>query len=153
MTHKGRIILTVCVFLIISPLVVNAQNGTEPILTTDLLKLKTMNQIDVSADGSRVVFVVTSMGKDEKEEYRYFRHLWMVDLEELSSPVQLTSGDRNHNSPTWSPDGTRIAFIRQYRKKPQIWVLPLQGGEMRSRREGTGRRIPYPGFLRPSSRT
>ncbi len=82
MTHTGRIILTVCVFLIVSPLVVNAQNGTEPILTTDLLKLKTMNQIDVSADGSRAVFVVTSMGKDEKEEYKYFGHLWMVDLEE-----------------------------------------------------------------------
>lgn len=130
MTYKGRIFLTVIVFLIISPLVVNAQNGSEPILTTDLLKLKTMNQIDVSADGSRAVFVVTSMGKDEKEEYRYFRHLWMVDLEELSSPVQLTFGDRNDNSPTWSPDGTRIAFSRQYEEKPQIWVLPLQGGEV-----------------------
>ena len=129
MTNKGRIFLTVIVFLIISPLVVNAQNGTKPILTTDLLKLKTMNQIDVSADGSRAVFVVTSMGKDEKEEYRYFGHLWMVDLEELSSPVQLTFGDRNSSSPTWSPEGSQIAFVREYEEKPQIWVLPLQGGE------------------------
>ena len=129
MPHMRRMFLTIFVFLIISPLVVNAQNGTEPILTTDLLKLKTMNQIDVSADGGGAVFVVTSMGKDEQEEYRYFRHLWMVDLEKLSSPVQLTFGDRNHNSPTWSPDGTRIAFVRGYKGKPQIWVLPLQGGE------------------------
>ncbi len=129
MRHKRRIFRAIFVFLIISPIVVNAQNGTEPILTTDLLKIKTMNQIDVSPDGSRAVFVVTSMGKDEKEKYRYFRHLWVVDLEKLSSPVQLTFGDRDHGSPIWSPDGSRIAFIRQYKKKPQIWVLPLQGGE------------------------
>ncbi len=41
MPHKRRVFLTVPVFLIISPLVVNAQNGTETILTTDLLKLQT----------------------------------------------------------------------------------------------------------------
>lgn len=129
MPHKIRIFRTIFVFLIISPIVVNAQNGTEPILATDLLKLKTMNQIDVSPDGSRAVFVVTSMGKDEKEKYRYFSHMWVVDLEKLSFPLQLTFGDRNDNSPTWSPDGSRIAFVRQHKKKPQIWVLPLQGGE------------------------
>lgn len=109
-----------------------AQDGAEPVLVTDLLKLKAMSQIDVSPDGSKVVFVLISMGKEDNssnDEYKYYEHLWMLDLQGTSAPVQLTFGDRNDNSPIWSPDGTRLAFVRQHDKKQQIWVLPLRGGE------------------------
>jgi dipeptidyl aminopeptidase/acylaminoacyl peptidase len=106
-----------------------AQNGAEPIVTTDLLKIKTMNQIDVSPDGSKAVFVRVSMGKDEKGTYRYFRHLWLANLDEPPKLVQLTYGERNDTSPAWSPDGMQIAFVRTANKKPQIWILPLHGGE------------------------
>lgn len=106
-----------------------AQSGSESMSTTDLLKLKTMNQIDVSPDGSRAVFVLVSMGKDEKGEYRYNRQLWLANLEEPHELVQLTFGERSDHSPVWSPEGTRIAFIRTVNGKPQIWILPLHGGE------------------------
>jgi dipeptidyl aminopeptidase/acylaminoacyl peptidase len=111
------------------PLVAFTQDGTEPIRTTDLLMIKTMSGIDISPDGRQVVYVVTSMGKGEKEEYRYFRHLWIKDLEKQSPPVQLTYGQKSDGSPVWSPDGNRIAFIRQHKTRPQIWILPLKGGE------------------------
>ena len=81
----------ICVICLFIPLVAFTQDGTEPIRTTDLLKIKTMSGIDISPDGKQVVFVVTSMGKGEKEEYRYFRHLWIIDLEKQSPPVQLTA--------------------------------------------------------------
>ncbi|MFC2165074.1 prolyl oligopeptidase family serine peptidase [Acidobacteriota bacterium] len=106
-----------------------AQDGTESMLTTDLLKLKTISQVDVSPDGNKAVFVLVSMGKDDKGKYRYFRHLWLANLDEPRNLVQLTFGERSDNSPVWSPDGTRIAFIRAANKKPQIWILPLHGGE------------------------
>jgi dipeptidyl aminopeptidase/acylaminoacyl peptidase len=98
-------------------------------LTADLLKLKTMSQVDVSSDGSKAVFVLVSMGKDKKGKYRYFRHLWLAHLDESYKLVQLTYGERSDNSPALSPDGTRIAFVRASDAKPQIWILPLQGGE------------------------
>jgi dipeptidyl aminopeptidase/acylaminoacyl peptidase len=132
MLLKSKFFPVVFVVLVFCIVGVFGQEGTEPILATDLLKLKAMNQIDVSPDGSKVVFVLISMGKEDKGgnvEYRYYEHLWMIDLEGPSVPVQLTFGDRNDGSPAWSPDGSRLAFVRQYDKKPQIWVLPLRGGE------------------------
>jgi len=106
-----------------------AAKEKKPIVTSDVLKIKTMGQIDISPDGKRVVFVVTSMDKTEKEEYRYNSHLWMLDLEKLTPPHQLTFGERSDSSPVWAPDSTRIAFVRTHEGRPQIWILSMQGGE------------------------
>ena len=100
-----------------------------PVTTSDVLRLKTMSQLQIAPDGRRVVFVLTSMGKNSNGEYRYFRHLYLVALEAKRPPVQLTFGERSDSSPVWSPDGQRIAFVRRHGKKPQIWILPLTGGE------------------------
>lgn len=129
MTRLRRMIwVGLCILLWLSA-AFSAQNGAEPMRTSDLLKLKTISQIDVSPDGSKAVFVRVSMGKDEKGKYRYFRHLWLANLTESPKLVQLTYGDRSDSSPAWSPDGKRIAFVRAADAKPQIWILPLQGGE------------------------
>jgi hypothetical protein len=76
-----------CVILLSATAVADEK---KPVVTSDVLKIKTMGQIDISPDGKRAVFVVTSMDKDEKEEYRYNSHLWMIDLENLTLPRQLT---------------------------------------------------------------
>ncbi len=100
-----------------------------PITTRDVLNVKTMNQLQIAPDGRRAVFVLTSMGKNDQGKYVYFRHLYMMDLESNQPPQQLTFGERNDSEPVWSPDGKRIAFVRRHGGKPQIWVLPLTGGE------------------------
>lgn len=129
MLRKLNLFCIIFACFVVFPFVSAAQNGTEPVTTTDLLKLKTMSQIDVSADGLKAVFVVTSIATDEKGEHKYFRHLWMSDLKKSFLPVQLTFGDRNDSSPVWAPDMSRIAFVRQHKSKAQIWVLPVTGGE------------------------
>ena len=41
----------------------------------------------------------------------------------------LTSGPRD-GSPSWSPDGSTLAFLRREEEgAPQIWLLPAEGGE------------------------
>ena len=119
-------ILSLCVILLSTTV---AAEERKPIVTSDILKIKTLGQIDISPDGKRAVFVVTSMDKTEKEEYRYNSHLWIVDLEKLTPPRQLTYGERSDSSPVWAPDSTKIAFVRSYESKPEIWILSMQGGE------------------------
>src|SRR5205823_5598783 len=48
-------------------------------------------------------------------------------------PVQFTYGPKRDLAPRWSPDGTMLAFTseRGDDKKPQIYVMPVAGGEPR----------------------
>jgi len=106
-----------------------AQDVLKPVKTSDVLNLKTMSQIEISPAGDQAVFVLTSMGKDKNDKYRYFRHLYLIDLLNPSAVQQLTFGARVDSTPVWSPDSSRIAFIRAYENKTQIWILSLSGGE------------------------
>jgi len=76
-------------------------------------------------DGVRAAFVVTQMDLDED---RYVRRIWLWDGDEARP---LTSGDMD-TTPRWSPDGTRLAFLRKGAGDddlPQVATLRLDGGE------------------------
>jgi dipeptidyl aminopeptidase/acylaminoacyl peptidase len=119
-----RLIRIICLFLYLP---VFAQNGNEPMRVTDLTKIRSIGSIAVSPDGKQVVYVVTAI-EPKGEEYNYINQLWLSDLSGKSQPIQLTSKE-NAGQPAWSPDGKQIAFIRNADNKPQIFLLPLQGGE------------------------
>jgi dipeptidyl aminopeptidase/acylaminoacyl peptidase len=108
-----------------------ASNGQskKPVVASDLMKVATAAQIQISPEGNRAVAVVTRKAVKNETEYYYTRHLYLFDLATKSEPVQLTFGDRNDSQPQWSPDGRSIAFTRADNGKSQIWILPLTGGE------------------------
>jgi len=67
---------------------------------------------------------------DKKDDYD--TALWIVSTKG-GEPRPLTAGPRD-TSPQWSPDGTRLAFVRSVekdgkRQPPQIYVLYMSGGE------------------------
>lgn len=101
----------------------------KPIVASDLMKIATTNQIEISPDGTKAVMVVNRKAVKNENEYYYTRHLYVLDLTGKEQPRQLTFGDRSDLSPTWSPDGKTIAFTRADNDKQQIWLLPVNGGE------------------------
>ncbi len=110
-------LLIICLFLF-SPAFAQQKQA---IVTSDLLKLQTASQISISPYGSRAVYVVTSMAEDEENDYKYLRHIWMANLDNDNPYTQqLTFGDRSDSQPSWSPDGSRIAFVRKDGDKSQI---------------------------------
>jgi eukaryotic-like serine/threonine-protein kinase len=46
-------------------------------------------------------------------------------------PVPLISGESTFASPSWSPDGSRIAFGSNREGGPAIWVMDADGGQLR----------------------
>lgn len=128
--QKRIIFLTLAMLMVVS--LAHAQTHKKPIVTSDLMKIVTSSQLDVSPDGKKAVMVVTK--RDQKgDDYFYSRNLFLLDLEKGGSPVgeptQLTHGKKSDSQPLWSPDGSKIAFVRSDEGKSQIWILPLTGGE------------------------
>lgn len=114
--------------ILLLPLLLLGQ-ARKPIVATDLLKITTANQIDVSSDGSKAIMVVTRKAVKNENDYYYTRQLYLADLSGKQELKQLTFGDKNDSQPVFSPDGQQIAFVRTDGEKSQVWVLPLTGGE------------------------
>jgi len=101
----------------------------------DLLRFRWIADPRISPDGSRIAFTLVRIDATE-DEYR--TDLWIADVPAAGAtpvaPRPLTF-DGYSAQPRWSPDGTRLAFARrpaEAGKPPQLFVLPLTGGEARA---------------------
>ena len=86
----------------------------------DLTDLAVPSQPVLSPDGSRVVYVLRTL---DREGDRNVDALWAVATDG-STPRRLTSGPTDA-APAWSPDGSRLAFLRE----SQVHVLAADGGD------------------------
>src|SRR6185295_2438985 len=102
----------------------------EPVKVTDMLKIRSITGINLSNDGSKAVFTVTTIEPDgdSKWDSKYVNQVWMVNTDGASSPKQLTAKEGSSQA-EWSPGGKQIAFVRAVDGKPQIFLLSLDGGE------------------------
>lgn len=116
---------------ILSSQILFAQNGSEPVKLTDMLQLKTVGNIATTADGTAAAFTVMSIEPDDKREgeYKYLTQLYKMDVTGNAAPVQLTFAKESSSQPVWSPDGKTLAFVRAVDGKPQVFLLPMSGGE------------------------
>jgi dipeptidyl aminopeptidase/acylaminoacyl peptidase/CubicO group peptidase (beta-lactamase class C family) len=88
----------------------------------DLTTFAVPEQPALSPDGTQCLYVLRTTGDD-----RNVRSIWRVGTRS-GQPHQLTRGQAD-TVPAWSPDGTRIAFLRAQDGPPQVWLLPVDGGE------------------------
>ncbi len=101
------------------------------ITETDLFAFTWIGESALSPDGSKAVFVQTTVNA-KKEGYE--SSLYLLDLKTQDAvPRRLTNGPSD-SSPRWSPDGSSLAFVQATEKDgkslpAQIYLLPLSGGE------------------------
>ncbi|MBO0780363.1 MAG: PD40 domain-containing protein, partial [Ktedonobacteraceae bacterium] len=109
----------------------------------DLYQIKFLGRPRISPDGQRVAYVVTTID-EQKHEYR--SAIWVAPIKG-GEPRRFTGGKANASDPAWSPDGRWLAFVseresevaaqdpkeqkKRGKGKPQIWVIPTDGGEAR----------------------
>lgn len=104
----------------------------QPVLVTDMLKIKTAGAVTLTKDGSTAAFVVTSIESETdsaKWDYKYTSQIWITGTGAGATPRQLTFNKDGASQPAWSPDGKQLAFTRTVDGKSQIFILSLTGGE------------------------
>ncbi len=92
----------------------------------DLFSLKMINNVKTLSN-KKILFEEQKMNKKEN---KYFSAIYQID-ENGENPIQFTSGLSQDKSMKLSPQKDRIAFLsaRGDIEKPQIFIMPIDGGE------------------------
>jgi len=119
------------IYLLVLLFQLSILSAQKEIQITDLSKIQTISNVQFSPDGAHILYNVLSIIPDTKDkwDYQYQRQLWVSERDGQSTSRQLTFQKEGATGGTWAPDGQSIAFVRSVDSKPQIFVLPMAGGE------------------------
>lgn len=100
------------------------------IATEDLFALRFLQDAHFSPDGAQIVYTVSHVKTSEssEEEEKELQTIWLLNIES-GEARQMTTGKAADSSPQISPDGSQIAFLSDRGEKPQIYTIPVHGGE------------------------
>jgi dipeptidyl aminopeptidase/acylaminoacyl peptidase len=90
-----------------------------------ILSLKRAGSPEISPDGRWVAYTVRETNWDDNA---YDTQIWLADAT-TGTTRQLTNAKKSSQSPAWSPDGARLAFISDRTDKRQIYIINPLGGE------------------------
>ncbi len=114
--HLLRIVAIGCFCLAVTG--ARGQGRPDRITAWDDFNIQLAMDPQISPDGKEIVYVREFA--DVMTDQRY-TNLWIVSADGTRHRA-LTTGNRHDNSPRWSPDGTRIAYIAEAAGKAQIFV-------------------------------
>ena len=87
----------------------------------------------VSPDGQHVAYVVTRI---DFKANKYRSQVWVARSDGTTSPRPLTAGEKRDGNPSWSPDGTWLAFTSGRSEKKgetALCIIPIgTHGEIRT---------------------
>jgi dipeptidyl aminopeptidase/acylaminoacyl peptidase len=101
----------------------NAQKRN--IIFEDILNIHRIDDLALSPDGEWLAFTITIFNNKNQT---YDSDIHLVNTMGGSSR-QLTTSPGIDKNPHWSPDGSLLAFISTRDGIPQIYTLPMYGGE------------------------
>lgn len=92
-----------------------------------IMALKTISDPQISADGSKVAYVVRSANFQRKG---YDSQIWVVSTSG-GTPQQLKSPHASDGRPRWSRKGNQLAFVSRRDGRPQVYVVMPPDGQPR----------------------
>lgn len=80
----------------------------------------------VSPDGKHIAYVVVRV--DQKAN-KYRSQVWLAAADGSSAPRPLTAGEKRDGNPSWSPDGSWLAFTSgRSEKKGETTLCIIRSG-------------------------
>ena len=135
MTRHSSLVAVLC--LALSAVTAPSQSPSRLIAPPDILRIANVGDPQISPDGERVVYAVTTVDGNSN-----VTRLWITRAGEFpaSSPTIRQPEQRRENlpgrfsspwlgptwsasNPRWSPDGKRIAFLATHDNQHGIWVV------------------------------
>src|SRR5256885_16880365 len=106
---------------------VNAQLALPKVPPTvdQILSLKRAGSPAISPDGRFVAYTVRETNWDDNA---YETEIWLANAQ-TGAARQITNAKKSSQSPAWSPDGSRLAFVSDRTDKRQIYLIKPQAGE------------------------
>ncbi len=96
-----------------------------PSRPADIFQLEYAADPQISPDGAWIAYV--RRWSDPMTDRR-FSNIWLVRRDGTGNRP-LTSGKYSEDSPTWSPDGARLAYVSNRGGSAQIWVRWMDRGD------------------------
>ena len=112
--------------------VVLAADAGRPITGNDLYAFQWAASPQISPDGSKIVYTLV---KINAKHDGYETAMWLTPVS--GGPARPLTSGLHDTGAQWSPDGKSLAFLRGTEKDgkpepPQIFLLPMEGGEARA---------------------
>lgn len=106
----------------------SSAGAARPVEPDDLFRFRFVTGADLSPDGRQVVMAVIRSDLEANTD-----HVDLVLLDVGTGEQRaLTQVDAVNTAPAISPDGREVAFLSTRDGAPQLYVLPLTGGEARA---------------------
>src|SRR5260370_23876994 len=99
-------------------------NALKPLTPEASLSLRSISDLQFSADGNHLAFVVTEPPKRERSA----RQVWVYE-KQSGSIRQFTYSGKFESNPRWSPDGKQLAFLSDRDEQLQVYAIRADGGE------------------------
>ncbi|RPJ69932.1 MAG: S9 family peptidase, partial [Acidobacteria bacterium] len=114
-----RLSLPALLLALCAPLVF--AQGPPRFTVEEMLKLKRVSDPRLSPDGRHVVYVQTDVNLEKNARNN---DLWLMPVAG-GKPVPIGPSERSEDTPRWSPDGKRLAFVSTRDGGSQIWLLEM----------------------------